>query len=87
MIPVGFMGPINYDPEEGDGKFAIFLRRIYPFMSVLTFTSELLSVMWATMAVNQLTENKIEAATSVWALIQRDFSLHWAATNAHFVLG
>lgn len=87
MIPIGFAAPLKFEADEGDGKFAIFLRKFYPFIAVLSLCSELLSVMWATVAVNQLTENEVAAASSVWALIHRDFALPWAATNAHFVMG
>jgi hypothetical protein len=87
MIPVGILGPLKLEPDDDDGKFAIFLRRIYPFAAILALCSELVSVMWATVAVNQLTETNVAVASSVWDLIQRDFSLPWVATNAHFVLG
>lgn len=43
--------------------------------------------MWASVAVNQLAESKIEMAESVWHLLQRDFALPWAAVNSHFVVG
>ena len=87
MLPIGFLSPLKLDPDEDDGRFVIFLRRIYPLISVLSLCSQLLSVMWATVAVNQLTETTIEATSSVWHLIQRDFYLPWVATNAHFVIG
>jgi hypothetical protein len=89
MVPIGFLSPLplTVDEDQHDGKFAMFLRRVYPAVSVVALCSELISVMWATVAVNQLTETNIEAASSVWHLIQRDFSLPWVATNAHFVIG
>jgi hypothetical protein len=91
MVPIGFLSPLqqlNVDTKDHqDGKFAMFLRYVYPIASVVALCSELISVMWATVAVNQLTETNIEAASSVWHLIQRDFSLPWVATNAHFVIG
>lgn len=87
MIPIGIGGPLKFEPDDDDGKFAILLRRLYPVAVVVALCSELISVMWATVAVNQLTETNIEAASSVWHLIQRDFQLPWVATNAHFVLG
>lgn len=87
MLPIGFLSPLKIDPDEDEGIFSTFLRRIYPLVSVLSLCSQLLSVMWATVAVNQLTETKIELTSSVWHLIQRDFYLPWVATNAHFVIG
>jgi hypothetical protein len=87
MVGIGFAAPLKFEPEVDDGPFAIFLRRSYPFAAVLSLCSELIAVMWATVAVNQLTETKVEMASSVWDLIQRDFEIPWVATNAHFVLG
>ena len=87
MVPLGILAPLKFEADEDDGRFAIFLRRSYPIVGVMSLCSELLSVMWATVAVNQLTETKIEKATSVWHLIQRDFEIPWVATNAHFVMG
>ena len=88
MVPIGFLSPLEIDPGKEEGRFAVFLRRVYPLVSVLSLCSHLLSVMWATVAVNQLTESTaIEATSSVWHLIQRDFYLPWVATNSHFVIG
>ena len=87
MVPVGLLSPLKFEPDESDGRLEIFLRRSYPIFAVTSLTSELLSVMWATIAVNQLVETKLELTTSVWHLILRDFQMPWVATNAHFVLG
>lgn len=87
MIPLGFAAPIPQTRDPKDTTFDFFLRRISPFMAVAALGSELLSVMWATVAVNQLTESKVKLAESVWHLLKRDFELEWAATNAHFSIG
>jgi hypothetical protein len=87
MVPIGLLNPVAFDPDKTDGAFATFLRRSYPLVAVMALCSELISVMWATVAVNQLTETKIDMAASVWHLIQRDFEIPWVATNAHFVFG
>jgi hypothetical protein len=51
-------------------------------------TSELLAVIWATVAVNQLTETVIEPSANVWELLRRPwYDLAWAATNSHFLFG
>lgn len=74
------------DPAR-EGKFAQILRKVFPLACVAAYTSHLLVVVWASVAVNQLSENKPALAASVWDLIQRDFALEWAAVNGHFVLG
>ena len=63
------------------------LRRAYIVVTMISFCSELLAVMWGTVAVNQLTEKTVMPTTSVWQLLQRDVDLEWAAVNSHFVLG
>ncbi|CAB9513498.1 expressed unknown protein [Seminavis robusta] len=63
------------------------LKRLYIIVTLISFCSELLAVMWATVAINQLTERNLEPATSVWELLVRDCDLEWAAVNSHFVLG
>ena len=87
MVPVGLLSPLAIQPQENDGRVEIFLRKSYPFFAVVALCSQLLSVMWATVAVNQLTEAKHVLTTNVWQLIQQDFQIEWVATNAHFVLG
>jgi hypothetical protein len=42
------------------------LRRSYVVVAVLSLLSELISVMWATVAVNQLIETHVAPAESVW---------------------
>jgi len=69
-------------------SFDRMLRKTYLLVTLFSFGSELLAVMWATVAVNQLTETVVAPATSVWALLKRDwFDLAWSATNSHFVFG
>ena len=65
----------------------IVLRKLFPFVSVSSLASLLISVLWSSVMVNQLTENKPALAASVWDLLQRDYALPWAAVNSHFVLG
>jgi hypothetical protein len=63
------------------------LRRTYIVVTMVSFCSELLAVMWGTVAVNQLTEQSVAPTHSVWELLRNDVDLEWAAVNSHFVLG
>ena len=87
IIPLGYVAPLSIESEPGDSIWEKRARRMYQVLSVVTLTTELLAVMWATVAANQLTENTFLPANSVWHLIRRDFELEWAAVNAHFVVG
>ena len=87
MVPLGFSSPLPKSEEHPDTKFTNLLRRVYLVVTLLSFFSELLAVMWATVAVNYLTETVIAPAESVWHLLRRDVDLQWAAVNSHFVFG
>ena len=64
------------------------LRKSYLLVTLFSLGSELLAIIWSTVAVNQLTETIVPPAESVWALLQRDwYNLAWAATNSHFLFG
>jgi hypothetical protein len=91
MVSLGFLAPFRLSPgiqEQPELLRRIeLLKLVYIVVTLICFCSELLAVMWATVAVNQLTETVVAPTTSVWALLERDFDLEWAATNSHFVLG
>jgi len=86
MVSLGLLNPLPKH-QEADTYTIKILRKLYLLITVMSFFSELLAVMWATVAVNQLTETYVAPAASTWDLIERDFALHWAAVNAHFVFG
>lgn len=88
-VPLGFLAPLPQieNPSYKENKFQKSLRKLYIVITLLSFCSELLAVMWATVAVNKLTETVVAPAESVWHLLLRDFDLAWAAVNSHFVVG
>jgi hypothetical protein len=86
-LAISFPLPIKTPDGKVESRFEKSLRLAYTVVGVMSMLSQLISIMWATVAVNQLIETNIAPATSVWALIERDFDLEWAAVNAHFVLG
>lgn len=87
IVPLGFLAPIQLKSEPGDSETEKRLRKLYYLLSVMTLATELIAVMWATVATNGLTERAIAPAESVWHLLKRDFELEWAAVNTHFVVG
>jgi len=87
LVPLGYIVPLPSPRAEGEPVFVAILRKLHLVIATASLCSELLSVMWATVAVNKLTEAAVAPAISTWALIQRDFQLPWLAVNAHFVLG
>jgi hypothetical protein len=89
MVPLGLLSPLPLQHPDGEEetRFRVALRHAYSVTAVLSLVSELISVMWSTVAVNKLIETTVRPATSVWDLLKRDFDLPWAGTNAHFVAG
>ncbi|CAB9525910.1 expressed unknown protein [Seminavis robusta] len=93
MVSLGFLAPFRQwtDVEQlhDPGLYTTIVRakRAYILVTLVSFSSELLAVIWSTVAVNQLTETVVAPSATVWALLERDFDLAWAATNSHFCLG
>jgi hypothetical protein len=83
------MGPLPVKSPDGNlnTKGDIRLRKTYILVGLMSLLSELLSVVWATVAVNQLTETFVPVTESVWQLLTGPYSLAWSAVNAHFVFG
>ena len=86
LIGTGFLSPLP-KAKKGEHNAVRTMRKLHLVVAAMSFCSELLSVMWATVAVNKLTETVVAPASSAFALLKRDFELPWIATNAHFVLG
>jgi len=89
MVPLGLLAPvpIQNPGDKPDSRIENLMRRSYTPVTVIALLSEFISVVFATVAVNQLTETIVQPAASVWDLIQRDYDLSWAGTNAHFMFG
>lgn len=89
IVPLGLLNPLPLRNPDGEkeGKITVAMRQLYSIAAIISLTCELSSVMYATVAVNKLIETNVAPASSVWDLIQRDYNLPWAATNANFVLG
>ena len=86
ILPIGFLAPLPEPERWRCGKLTL-VKRLYNIVATASLVSELLSVMWATVAVNKLAETAVAPTASAWDLIQRDYNLAWAGCNAHFVIG
>ena len=87
MVPLGILNTLPKCQSGTENKLLKVLRHTYLLVSLLSFFSELMAVMWATVAVNQLTETVVAPAESVWHLLKRDYDLAWSGVNSHFVFG
>ena len=86
MIALGVTGvlPTSNKPEN---SFFKLLRQLNLVVAVLSYGSQILAIIYASMAANNLTENKFEPTETVFHLLQRDFALSWTAVNSHFLFG
>jgi len=87
IMPMAFASGLSFYGDQDESRFAKFLRKVFPLVSVSSLASLLISVLWSSVMVNQITENAPALAASVWDLLCRDYALPWAAVNSHFVLG
>ncbi|KAL7580994.1 hypothetical protein ACA910_005807 [Epithemia clementina (nom. ined.)] len=89
LVGLGFQAPLDVNsPDDADeNKVEKLLRKSYVFVASVSLLSHLIAIMWATVAVNKLTEVDVPKAKSVWDLLQRDHALSWVGVNSHFMLG
>jgi hypothetical protein len=67
LVPLGFIDPVPMNNDEvEEGRLRRALRHSYQVVAMMSLMSTLISVMWATVAVNQLTETSVAPAESVW---------------------
>lgn len=83
LVPLSWLAP----PLPDKTKLQKKLKCLYSIISVLSLASELMCIIYATVASNKLVETVAVPAKSVFELIQRDYELSWIATNVHFTFG
>ena len=74
LIGTGFLSPLP-KAKKGEHNAVRTMRKLHLVVAAMSFCSELLSVMWATVAVNKLTETVVAPSSSAFALLKRDFEL------------
>ena len=82
LVPLGFLA----QPIPAKTKREKKLRCIYMFLSVISLSCDLLSIIYATVARNKLIETPAIPAASAFALIKRDYELSWLGTNLNFMI-
>jgi len=88
IIPLGLTDLPTTNNGKDDSKIPAILRRVFPLVAISSLTNHIIALVWATIAVNDLTTSSSDqSASSLWELLQRDYELPWVATNVHFILG
>ncbi len=75
-------------PDQKDTLLTKRLKRTNIFIASASLVSELLAIVYATIAKNTLAETIIPPTASLKALLfNSDFALSWTGLNVHFLLG
>ena len=85
IVPlVSFAGPRM---DAADTPAAAFAKQLHFIVAITSLMNSLLSMMYATVSFNSLTENHPPAAETVAEVLQRDYELAWLGCNVCFYLG
>mmetsp|Transcript_158347 Transcript_158347/g.485158 ORF Transcript_158347/g.485158 Transcript_158347/m.485158 type:complete len:307 (-) Transcript_158347:302-1222(-) len=83
-VPLGFSGP---QLSKEDSRRIARLKHVHYLISTATLCCHLIAIVYATIAVNKLTEVVVRPSSSVMELLVRDYHLAWVGCNVHFIAG
>lgn len=66
LVSLAIAGPLPLEGPSNERRSHKLARAFYNVIGVLSFSSELLVVIWATVATNKLVETHVDEAESVW---------------------
>ena len=75
LVPLGMLGAPP--ASKGDKPMVRALKKLYLITAILAICGEITAVVYATIVINKLAETEIAPASSVVALIARDYELEW----------
>ena len=85
VVPYGFAAMPK--PAPGDGRRSRVLKVLHAYLATFTMMTELVTVVYATIAVNKLREMPHAPTESVFALMQQNYEMGWLGANVHFFSG
>lgn len=89
-LMLGSLGPLTFSyalPAAATEAASAAWKMANLLIGTLSLLSELVAIVFASVALNKLTETTPAPAPSVLALLRRDYELAWLGTNVHFFLG
>jgi hypothetical protein len=75
LVPLGMLGAPP--ASKNDSPTVRALKKAYLVTAILAICGEITAVVYATIVINKLAETAVAPATSVVALIARDYELEW----------
>ena len=85
LVPIGMLTAPTITKD--DTKFDRVVKRVNILVAVSSLLSEVLAVVYASIAINKLTEVPSPLTTNVADLISQKYELAWLGTNIHFLYG
>ena len=84
-MPIGMLTAPTLNKE--DSRFNRVAKRVNILLAVSSLLSEVLAVVYASIAINKLTEVPSPLTANVAELIEQKYELAWLGTNVHFLYG
>lgn len=85
LVPIGMLTAPTI--QKDDSKFDRIAKRVNILLAVSSLLSEVLAVVYASIAINKLTEVPSPLTANVADLISQKYELAWLGTNIHFLYG
>mmetsp|Transcript_29799 Transcript_29799/g.60903 ORF Transcript_29799/g.60903 Transcript_29799/m.60903 type:complete len:288 (+) Transcript_29799:265-1128(+) len=84
-LTLGYAGaPV---PSAKDRPRIKVLKKMNVLLGIAALSTELVVVLWSTIAFNTIHEVSHVPARSLLEMLKRDYELAWIGTNVHFILG
>lgn len=85
IVPIGFAAVP--EPALGDTPLVRTLKQVHMIVAIGALCSEIIAVIYSTIAINKLSETVVAPAASVMDLLSRDYETAWLGCNINFLLG
>ena len=86
LVPLGILSAPSVDKEK-DSKAVTIMKKANIIIGVTSLLSEVLAVIYSSIAINKLAEVESPLTTGSAELIAQHYELAWLGTNVHFLLG
>ena len=88
IVERGVVVHVGAPPASKDDKPLVrALKKAYLVTAIAAISGEITTVIYSTIVINKLAETAVAPATSVVALIARDYQLEWLGANVCFLGG
>ena len=85
LVPLGILGAPRI--EKYDTKAVVFMKTANIILGVTSLLSEVLAVIYSSIAINKLSEVQAPLTRGCAELIAKHYELAWIGTNVHFLIG